>query len=170
MRRERLHLAGSEWVKYFAPVAICCYVAAICVALIVTSAFLPNHYQAISISAAGFFGLLMSCALGALLLFNQLRELRFVAVHTHSPAGDQYRRVVALVQQQGWRVTREQPEQQLEARTASSVLDAGELIVVQFREEEALVACICDPSVGFSLVGKRRCQANRELVAHALAA
>ncbi len=169
MSRERLHLAGKEWVRYFAPVAICGYVAAICVALIVTAAFLPNHYQGVAISAAGFFGVLMSCSLGALLLFNQLRELRFTAVHTHGPARDRYRQVVELIERQGWRLTREQPEE-LEARTASSLLDAGELIVVQFHDEEALVACICDPSVGFSLVGKRRCQANRELVAHALAA
>ena len=170
MRRERLQLAGGDWARYFAPVAICGYVGAICVALIITAGFLPNRYQGVAISAAGFFGLLMSCGLGALLLYTQLRELRFVAVPTGSPAHDQYQRITALAQQQGWRITSELPDRRLEARTAGSVLDAGELIVVQFRSEEVLVACICDPSVGFSLVGQRRCKQNRELVAHALAA
>jgi hypothetical protein len=30
------------------------------------------------------------------------------------------------------------------------------------------VACICDPDVGFSLVGRRRCQQHRELVRQAV--
>jgi hypothetical protein len=170
MRRERLQLVGGDWARYFAPVAICGYVGAICLALIITSVFLPDRYQGVAISAAGVFGLLMSCGLGALLLFTQLRDLRFVAVQTHSAAHEQYQRVMALAQQQGWRITREQPDQRLEVRTAGSMLDAGELIVVQFRSDEVLVACICDPSIGFSLVGQRRCRQNRELVTHALAA
>jgi hypothetical protein len=170
MRRERLHLAGGDWARYFAPVAICAYVGAICVALMITAAFLTNRYQGVAISAAGFFGLLMSCGLGAVLLITQLRELRFVALHPPMATHDQYLRVMALAQQQGWRITGEQPDRRLEVRTEGSVLDAGELIVVQFRGDEALVACICDPSIGFSLVGQRRCKQNRELVSLALAA
>jgi hypothetical protein len=169
MRRERLQLVGGDWARYFAPVAICGYIAAICAALIVTSIFLPNRHESLAVSAAGLFGLMMSCALGALLLYNQLRELRYVSVHTSADSKSRYQRVLAMVHDQGWRVTGEQVDERLEARTAGSVLDAGELVVVQFRAEEVLVASICDPSVGFSLVGKRRCQHNRELVAHALA-
>jgi hypothetical protein len=170
MRHERLQLAGSDWARYFAPVAICGYVGAICIALIITASFLPNRYQGLAISFAGFFGLVMCCALGALLLFTQLRELRFVAVHAAATQHDRFELVRNLAQAQGWRVVSERPDQCLEARTAGSVLDAGELIVVQFRGDATLVACICDPSVGFSLVGQRRCQQNRKLVAHALAA
>jgi len=40
--------------------------------------------------------------------------------------------------------------------------------VVLFRERQVLVACICDPGVGFSLVGRRRGQHNRELVKRAV--
>jgi hypothetical protein len=169
MRRERLKLVGGDWARYFAPVAICIYVAAICAALIVTSTFLSNRHEGVAISAAGVFGMLMSCALGAALLYMQLRELRYVAVHTHRDASTQYQRVLALARDQGWRVTGEHTGQRLEARTVGSVLDAGELVVVQFRPDEVLVASICDPSIGFSLVGQRRCQHHRELVCHALA-
>jgi len=169
MRPERLQLVGGDWARYFAPVAICGYVAAICAALIVTSLFLPNRHQGVAVSAAGAFGLMLSCALGAALLFTQLRELRFVAVHSDCDAERQYQRVMALARSQGWRVTDEMLGQRLELRTTGSVLDAGEMVVVQFRPHEVLVASICDPSVGFSLVGQRRCQHNRELVCHALA-
>jgi hypothetical protein len=169
MRRERLQLVGTDWARYFAPVAICVYIAAICAAMIVTSAFLHNRHESVAISAAGLFGLMMACALGAALLFTQLRELRYISVHAHSDAQAQYQRVLALAQHEGWRITGEQVGQRLEARTTGGVLDAGELVVVQFRADEVLVASICDPSIGFSLVGQRRCQHNRELVVHALA-
>jgi hypothetical protein len=169
MRPERLQLVGGDWARYFAPVAICLYVAAICVAMIVTAAFLSNRHEGLAISAAGLFGLVMSCALGAALLFTQLRELRFVSVHTHADAKSQFQRVRALAQDQGWRITGEQIGQRLEARTAGSVLDAGELVVVQFLPDEVRVASICDPSVGFSLVGQKRCRHNRELVVDSLA-
>ena len=170
MTRDRLQLAGGEWARYFAPVAICIYVALICAALIVTAAFLPNRIEGAAISAAGLFGMLLSCALGAALLFTQLHELRYIAVHTETDATAVYQRVLALIREQGWRVTTEQSGERLEARTAGSVLDAGELVVVQFRPHQVLIASICDPSVGFSLVGQRRCQHNRELVEHAVAA
>ena len=169
MRGERLQLFGRDWARYFAPVAICVYVAAICAAMIVTSAFLTNRHESLAISAAGLFGLVLSCALGAALLFTQLHELRFVGIHTRSDSQSQYQRILALARDQGWRITEERAGQRLEVRTTGSVLDAGELVVVQFRADEVLVASICDPSVGFSLVGQRRCQRNRELVLHAAA-
>jgi hypothetical protein len=169
MRGERLQLFGRDWARYFAPVAICVYVAAICAAMIVTSAFLTNRHESLAISAAGLFGLALSCALGGALLWTQLRELRFVGVQTHSDSKSQYQRILTLARDQGWRITDEQAGQRLEARTTGSVLDAGELVVVQFRADQVLVASICDPSVGFSLVGQRRCQHNRELVLHAAA-
>jgi hypothetical protein len=169
MRRERLQLVGRDWARYFAPVAICIYIAAICAAMIITSVFLSNRHEGLAISAAGLFGLVLSCALGAALLFTQLRELRFVAVSTHSDIGSQYQRILALAHDQGWRITDEHVGERLEARTTGSVLDAGELVVVQFRPDEVLVASICDPSIGFSLVGQRRCQQHRAMVLHAVA-
>jgi hypothetical protein len=44
------------------------------------------------------------------------------------------------------------------------MLQEGERVAVQFRDQQVLIACICDPGVGFSLVGRRRCQHNREQV------
>ena len=160
---------GREWARYFAPVAICIYIAAICAAMIVTSAFLSNRQEGLAISAAGLFGMVLSCALGALLLLTQLRELRFVAVTTHSDCRSQYQRILALAREHGWRITEQQVGERLEARTAGSVLDAGELVVVQFRPDAVLVASICDPSIGFSLVGQRRCRQHRDLVLQAIA-
>lgn len=169
MRGERLQLVGRDWARYFAPVAICLYIAAICAAMIVTSAFLSDRHEGLAITAAGLFGMVLSCALGAALLLTQLRELRFVAVPTRSDSRSQYQRILALAQDQGWRITDENVGERLEARTTGSVLDAGELVVVQFRAHEVLVASICDPSIGFSLVGQRRCQQHRDLVLHAVA-
>src|SRR5215469_5366923 len=81
-RPERLKLGGVERAKYFAPVAICAYLAVLCVALIITSAFLSNIRDAIAITAAGIFGLVVCGALGAAILHTQLGELRYTVVHT----------------------------------------------------------------------------------------
>lgn len=170
MQAERLHLAGFERMKYFAPVAICGYLAALCVALIITSAFLDNIRDAIAITAAGIFGLVLSGALGAAILRVQLRELRYVVVATHSGADENYAAVLRAVESSGWNITSKSPGRCLEARTCGSLLSEGEYVVVRFRQNEVLIACITDPSVGFSLVGRRRCMQHRDLVRQAVSA
>jgi len=165
---ERLQLAGLERAKYFAPVAICGYLAALCLALIVTSAFLDNIRDAIAITAAGIFGLLMSGALGAAILRVQLRELHYVVVGTQAEPLANFEVVRRLAQSSGWHVTSEIPGKCLEARTSGSVLTEGEIVSVKFRQRDVLVASICDPAVGFSLVGRRRCRQYRELVRRAV--
>jgi hypothetical protein len=165
---ERLHLVGLERAKYFAPVAICGYLAALCVALIVTSAFLDNMRDAIAITAAGIFGLLMSGALGAAILRVQLRELHYTVVATPADPLTNFERVLELVRSSGWHVASEVPGKFLEARTSGSILTEGEIVAVKFRRGAVLVASICDPGVGFSLVGRRRCKQHRELVRKAV--
>jgi hypothetical protein len=170
MRPERLKLAGVERVKYFAPVAICVYLAVLCVALMITSAFLENMHDAVAITAAGLFGLLVSGALGAVILRVQLRELRYVVVPTHADPQHNFEVVGRLVESSGWHVTANEPGRCLEARTPGSVLSEGEIVAVRFHQHDVLVASICDPAVGFSLVGRRRCTQNRELVRLAVSA
>ena len=165
---ERLRLEGSDWVRYFAPVAFCAYLAAICVALIVTATFLHNLREALAVSAAAAFGLLLSGALGAGMLGMQLHELRYLTLTTAFEADSNCERVLQLARELGWQLTREQPGPRLDFRTAGSMLQQGEWIAVQFRGRQVLVACICDPGVGFSLVGRRRCQRNRQLVSQAV--
>jgi hypothetical protein len=168
MQAERLHLAGFERMKYFAPVAICGYLAALCVALIITSAFLDNIRDAVAITAAGVFGLLVSGGLGAAILRVQLRELRYVVVRTHASADQNFEVVLRAAEAAGWNVTSRVAGRCVEARTSGSILSEGEFVVVRFRQSDVLVACITDPSVGFSLVGRRRCIQNRELVRQAV--
>ena len=170
MQAERLQLTGFERVKYFAPVAICGYLSALCVALIITSAFLENMRDAIAITAAGIFGLLVSGGLGAAILRVQLRELRYVVVPTHADPEENFEAVGRLAQTSGWHVTANEPGRCLEARTQGSVLTEGEIVAVRFRQHDVLVASICDPGVGFSLVGRRRCTENRERVRLAVSA
>jgi hypothetical protein len=165
---ERLHLAGLERAKYFAPVAICGYLAALCVALIITSAFLDTMRDAIAVTAAGIFGLLMSGSLGAAILRVQLRELHYTVVATHADPLGNFELVRRLAQSSGWHVTSETPGKCLEARTSGSILSEGEIVSVRFRGRDVLVASICDPGVGFSLVGRGRCRQHRELVRRAV--
>jgi hypothetical protein len=167
---ERLHLAGFERAKYFAPVAICAYLSALCVALIITSAFLDNIRDAIAITAAGIFGLLVSGGLGAAILRVQLRELRYVVIPTQADAEKNYEVVYRMAVDAAWQVTTKVPGRCLEARTLGSILTEGEIVAVRFRQRDVLVACITDPGVGFSLVGRRRCTQNRELVRRAVSA
>jgi len=165
---ERLQLHGGDWARYFAPVGVCAYLAAICVALMVTAAFLDNLAQAVAVGAAAAFGLLLAGALGMGMLGMQLRELRYLPVSTTSDADANFEQVLRLARDSGWHIIREEPGRRLDARTADSMLQQGELVVVLFRERQVLVACICDPGVGFSLVGRRRCRQHRELVSRAL--
>ncbi|MGC2459944.1 MAG: hypothetical protein WA446_03065 [Steroidobacteraceae bacterium] len=165
---ERLKLYGADWARYFAPVAFCAYLAVICVALIVTSAFLHNLSEALAVTAAAVFGLLLSCALGMGVLGMQLRELRYLSVPTAFDSESNFELVARLARGLGWQLTRKEPGRRLDARTTGSLLQQGELVVVQFRPQQVLIASICDPGVGFSLVGRRRCQQNRELVRRAI--
>jgi hypothetical protein len=168
MHVERLQLRGSDWARYFAPVAFCVYLAAICIALIITSAFLHNLRETLAVSAAAAFGLLLSGALGAGVLGMQLHELRYLPLATAFDSVVNFERVLLLARDLGWQLVSEQPGQRLDFRTADSMLQEGERVVVQFRDRQVLVACICDPGVGFSLVGRRRCQHNREQVERAV--
>ena len=168
MYAERLRLQGSDWARYFAPVAFCVYLVAICVALIITSAFLHNVREALAVTAAALFGLVLSAALGLGVLGMQLRELRYLSVATAFEPASNFEQVVLLIRAMGWQLTRQEPGRRLDARTSDSMLQQGELLVVLFREQQVLIACICDPGVGFSLVGRRRCQQYRELVRRAV--
>jgi hypothetical protein len=168
MRVERLKLFGADWVRYFAPVAFCVYLAAMCVALIVTSAFLHNVSEALAVTAAAVFGLVLSAALGLGMLIMQLHELRYLTVPTAFDPETDFELIAGLSRALGWQLVLEQPGRRLDARTRGSLLQQGELVVVQFRPRQVLVASICDPSVGFSLVGRGRCQEHRELVRRAI--
>jgi hypothetical protein len=165
---ERLKLHGSDWARYFAPVAFSLYLAAVCIALIVTSAFLHNLREALAVGAAAAFGLLLSGALGMGILGIQLHELRYLPVATGYDSEANFDLVRRVAHDLGWQLTGELPGRRQEFRTADSMLDQGELVVVLFRERQVLIACICDPGVGFSLVGRRRCQHNRELLKRAV--
>jgi hypothetical protein len=168
MHRERLELQGADRARYFAPIAFCGYLAAICVALIVTSLFLDNLGETLGVSAAAAFGLLMSGALGAAMLFVQRRELEYLAVPTAFDPDSDFALVARLAGTQGWEITGAEPGRRLAARVTGSMLQRGEIVAVQFRPGRVLVASICDPGVGFSLVGRRRCRENRELVRRAI--
>ena len=50
------------------------------------------------------------------------------------------------------------------AQTSGALLDVGERVAVRFRDSDVLVASICDPSIGFSLAGRRHCADHREYV------
>jgi hypothetical protein len=66
-----------------------------------------------------------------------------------------------LARSSGWYVTAEEPGRRLQARTPGSVLSEGEIVAVQFRQRDVLVASICDPGVGFSLVMRRAVSAAK---------
>jgi hypothetical protein len=164
MNPERLELVGTDRARYFVPTAICLYLAVLCVVLIITSAFIVSLQNAVAVTAAGVFGLIMTGGLGLIFLHAQRRDLLFVQVSTATDASSNFAAVKSAATRAGWRIVREEPARRLDAEASISMLDAGERVAVEFRGNEVLVASICDPSVGFSLVGRRHCAAHRELV------
>jgi hypothetical protein len=163
-----LHLNTADRVRYFAPIAFCAFLAALCLALIITSAFLTTVHDALAIAAAGAFGLLVCAALGATFLRVQLRNLRYLSIPTSLTPLASFEAVRRLMQRSGWHIVDSEPGRRIEARTSDSLLHHGEIVAVEFQPHEVLIASISDPSVGFSLVGQRRCESNMALVRRAV--
>jgi hypothetical protein len=170
MTSERMQLVGVDRARYFAPTAICIYLAVLCVVLILTSAFLVTLQNAVAVTAAGVFGLLLTGGLGAVFWRAQRRDLQYTRLATAADAASNFAAVRTAAERAGWRIVREDSGRRIDAETSDSLMDAGERVAVQFRGNEVLVASICDPSVGFSLVGRQHCEAHRELVRRAVLA
>jgi len=168
MKAERLQLVGMERARYFFPTAICAYLAGLCLILIVTSAFLASLQNSVAVAAAGVFGLLVTGGLGLVFWNAQRRDLQYTSVRTDADPEANYEAVRAAMLATGWQIVREEPPRRLDAQTSALLLEVGERITVRFRGAEVLVASICDPSVGFSLVGRRHCAEHRALVRNAV--
>jgi hypothetical protein len=164
-----LKLQGIDRARYFAPVVFFGFLAALCLALITVSAFLVTVRDALAITAAGLFGLVSTGAAGALILRLQLRWLRYTAIPISTDRETAFGAVRRLAADAGWTITR-QSVGALEARTPGNMFAEGERVCVEFRDREVLVASICDPHVGFSLVGHRRCLQHCERVRQAVLA
>jgi hypothetical protein len=170
MSAEHMKLSGMDRLRYFAPTAICIYLAALCAVLIITSAFLVSLQNAVAVTAAGLFGLLLSCGLGVLFWRAQRRDLEFLQVATSSDPQSNFETVRSAVVRAGWRILSQEPGRKLDAQTSGALLDVGERVAVQFRGNLVFIASICDPSIGFSLAGRRHCAAHRDFVRAAVLA
>ncbi len=168
MDAELLELARGERARYFAPTSICTYLAVLCVALTVTAAFIDTLSGALAVAAVGTLGALASGALGMAFYRAQQRDRRYQTVPTSQDAGTNFAAVRAAVLAAGWTVTREDPGRSLDARTDGTMRLAGEIVAVRFADAQVRVASICDPGVGFSLPGRRRCAQHRERIRHAV--
>jgi len=164
MGEQRFELTRAERASYFAPTAICAYLTALCVALVATSAFLRRMPGAIALTAVGVLGGAFAGGLGFVLYALQQRDRRYAAHATGRAAEANYAAVEAAMRGAGWEVTAAVPGERLEARTKGSMMLAGERIAVRFEGPRVWVASICDPGVGFSLPGRRRCERHRALV------
>lgn len=163
-----MELTGVDRLRYFIPTAICIYLAALCAVLIATSAFIVSLQNAVAVSVAGSFGLLTSGGLGLLFWRAQQRDLRFLRITTSSGEQSNFEAVRSAADRAGWRLLVQDPGRRLIAQTSGALLDVGERVAVQFCDNDVLVASICDPSIGFSLAGRRHCADHRELVRQAV--
>lgn len=168
MGAQRLELAGVDRALYYAPTMICGFLVVLCFGLVVTSVFLVKLQDAAAVAAVGLFGMLAVGALGLALYRGQRRDLDYRLTATAATAESNFDTVLAAMQGAGWRITRSEPARGLEALTSGTLLEVGERVAVRFRGSEVWVASICDPSVGFSLTGRRRCEAHRALIRRAL--
>ena len=158
-----LELQGADRARYFAPVMFFGFLAALCVALITITPFLVSFHDAMALAAAGVFGLLATGGVGALILRLQLRWLRYTAVPISVDADTALEAVRRLATESGWKITH-QGSGDLEAETPGTMFVEGERVSVRIRDQQLLVASICDPQVGFSLTGHERCRQHCERV------
>jgi len=164
-----LRLQGLDRARYFAPVVFFAFLATLCLALVTVAPFLVRMHDALAIGAAGLFGMLATGAAGLVILRLQLRWLRYIAIPISTDPNTALAAIRELAAEAGWRITR-QADDGLEARTPDNLFAAGERVCVQVHARQVLVASICDPNVGFSLVGHRRCQQHCERVRRAVLA
>ena len=168
MNDERMELTGLDRLRYFIPTVICGYLAGVCVVLIITSAFLASVQNAVAVAAAAIFGLSLSAGMGFLFWNTQHRDLSYQRFTGSDDPFAHYAAVRTAALAAGWVLLREDVGRRLDAQTSVLLLSVGERVAVRFRGRDVLVASICDPSVGFSLVGRRHCAAHRDLVRHAV--
>ena len=164
-----LQLRGAEWAQYFAPVALCLFLAVLCLALVATSLFLTHLRDALAITIAGLFGLLLTGGAAAVLLTLQRRWLRYLVVDIGDPQAA-FAAIEHLAAREHWRIAHAERGVSLRAHTAPRVFSEGEVVSVQLRPGRMWLASICDPQVGFSLVGHARCQAHMQQVLQAVRA
>jgi len=153
---EHLELDPAERARYFAPTLICAYLAGLCLALAALSPFL-RWPGAIALTAVGLLGAALLGALALAVYRAQRRDLRYQRVATRADAATNFATLRQVALEAGWRLDREAPGLRLEARTPGALLMEGERVAVRFDGPEVRLSCICDPAVGFSLVGRRRC-------------
>ncbi len=168
MTYATVQLHGTDRVRYFAPVGIFVFLGVLCLALSTTSLFLRTMDQALALVVTGAFGLAVCGSAAWLLLRLQLRWLRYTPVPLSVSPQRAWEVVHRLALESDWRIEREAPGQTLQAHTKGTMFEEGERIAVEFRPDEALVASICDPSVGFSLIGNEHCRAHTERIRRAL--
>jgi hypothetical protein len=168
MSHAMLQLHGRDRVRYFAPVGFCAFLGALCLALAATSLFVRTMSDAIVITVTGLLGLAACAIAGWLLLQLQLRWLRYTSLPLNISPRAAWEVIHSLAQEAGWRISSGAPGQTLIAHTPGTMFDEGERIAVEFRPHEVLVASICDPKVGFSLIGNAKCRQHCERIRRAL--
>jgi hypothetical protein len=168
MSHATLQLHGRDRIRYFAPVGFCAFLGVLCLALAATSIFLRTMGDAIVITVTGLLGLVACAIAGWVLLHLQLRWLRYTAVPLSISPQAAWQAIHNLAREAGWRISSGAPGQTLIAHTPGTMFDEGERIAVEFRPHEVLVASICDPSVGFSLIGNTKCRQHCERIRRAL--
>ena len=119
-------------------------------------------------TAAGVFGFCLSGALGTFFWHVQRSELRYLRVCTSVSASINFNAVRAAAAAADWQIMAEHAPDRLQARTAGTLLTVGERVDVLCCGGDVLIACICDPSVGFSLAGRRRCARHRDHIRSAV--
>src|SRR6202167_6148421 len=138
MNAERMKLTGVDRLRYFVPTAICIYLAGLCGVLIVTSTFIVSRQNAVAITVAGLYGLLLSGGLGLIFWLAQRRDLRFLRITTSSDAQSNFAAVRAAADRAGWRILVQDPGRRFVAQTSGPLLDVCERVVVQLCDGDVL--------------------------------
>ncbi len=167
MNQAALRLQGIDRVRYFAPVGFCVFLCLLCLGLAVVSTMVRIP-AALAITTVALLGVLACAAAGVLLLRLQLHWLRYTRLTVRQSPHAAWEAVHQTALDSGWRITHEIPGHTLRATTPGTLFNEGERVAVEFGPNEVLVASICDPAVGFSLIGHERCQQHSERVRQAV--
>jgi len=168
-RTNHFALRGSDRLRYFGPSLFVGYLTVLCAALTLISAAFTTLPDPAAIIATGIMGTALTGGLTLLVFKVQRRDLRYRTMTTRRNAEANYATVYATVTTAGWIIVRSHPGQSIEVEVSGTFLSRGEMISCVFQGQNVKLAAICDPQVGFSLAGRRRCREHLQRITEALA-
>lgn len=166
-RPGHVELTGREQLRFYAPTLLAAWLAGLCIAFTVVSAYLTSVRDPLVLTAAGLFGFLSSGSLAVALFFSQRAQLRYRPLPTACSHAEIRTRLSTLARESGWTVLIDEPHRWCaECRSSPWLREA--LVYVQIAPGDTRIAVLPDFDAGRSVGARTRLTELRQRVVASL--